>query len=110
VRCCGRVPQHGRAALPQVPALFHNVGTEASAIAKNRLASRVGITIVNCIGNYPSLFLQRIYREILLKIVALPRAAGCARRTALAESHCPLPPPLPAAGPFRTSHRSKYAM
>jgi hypothetical protein len=77
--------------------LFHNVGTEASAIAKNRLTSRVGITIGNCIGNYPSLFLQRIYSETLLKIVAAtaqpaaPAAPLVPRVIAHCHLHCPLP-------------------
>ena len=32
-------------------------------MARNRSRSRVGVTIMNCIGNHPSLFLQRVYSE-----------------------------------------------
>jgi hypothetical protein len=32
-------------------------------MARNRSRSRVEVAIMNCIGNRPSLFLQRIYSE-----------------------------------------------
>jgi hypothetical protein len=36
---------------------------EASATARNRSRLRVAASIMNCIGNHPSLFLQRVYSE-----------------------------------------------
>jgi hypothetical protein len=104
VPCYGQVPQRRRAALPQVPALFHQRIPEAGIGDENRSRSRVGVTIMNCTGNPPSLFLQRVYSENAPRNCGRqPRSARCG--TAFAESHHPLPPPLPTAGPFRTRHR-----
>ena len=60
------------------------------------------VTIMNCISNHPSLFLQRIYSENSSQNCNTTRSARCARETAFAASHHP----LPTAGLFRTRHRS----
>jgi hypothetical protein len=102
VPCYGQVPQHRRGALPQVPALFHQRVHAARAVAKNRSRQRVRFTIMNCVGNHLSLFLQRIYSENSPQNCNATRSARCARQTAFAASHYP----LPTAGLFRTRHRS----
>ena len=60
------------------------------------------VTIMNCVGNHLSLFLQRIYSENSPQNCNATRSARCARQTAFAASHYP----LPTAGLFRTRHRS----
>jgi hypothetical protein len=80
--------------------LFHQRVHAARAVAKNRSRQRVRFTIMNCVGNHPSLFLQRIYSKYSPQNCNATRSARCACQTAIA------PPPLPTAGMFRTRHRS----
>jgi len=98
MRCCGAAQQHRRGVLPHVPALF-KLGEKGSR-------SRVKVTILNCIDNHPSLFLQRVYSEISPQNCAAATLSPVRPPLRLAEIHYP----LPTAGPFRTRHRPKYAM
>jgi hypothetical protein len=56
------------------------------------------------------LYLQRIYSDNSPQDCGATMVTRCARRTAFAEGHHPLPAPSPTADPFRTRYRLKYAM
>jgi hypothetical protein len=61
---------------------------------------------MNCIGNNPSLFLQRLYSENSpqnCSETGAPAALLLSKVITLATS-------LPTVEPFRNRHRSKYAM
>ena len=65
---------------------------------------------MNCIGNHPSLFLQRIYSENSPQNCNATRSARCARQTAFAASHYPLPTSIAHRRSVPNSPSVEYAM
>jgi hypothetical protein len=65
---------------------------------------------MNCIANPPSLFLQRIYSENSLQNCDATRSARCARRTAFAASHYPMPTSIAHRRSVPNSPSVEYAL